>query len=82
MSDTLLARQGPHCVALKAGRTYFWCACGRSQRQPFCDGSHAGTQFTPLRFSPEDNRVAVLCGCKRTGTSPFCDCTRATLPAS
>jgi CDGSH-type Zn-finger protein len=82
MSDTLLAKQGPHSVALKVGRTYFWCACGRSQRQPFCDGSHAGTQFTPLRFCPDDNREAVLCGCKRTGTSPFCDCTRATFPAS
>ena len=76
MSDSAAAKQGPCSVPLKVGRTYFWCACGRSQRQPFCDGSHAGTGFTPLRFTPRDDHHALLCGCKRTGTSPFCDCTR------
>ena len=82
MSDPVATKPGPHSVALKVGRTYFWCACGRSQRQPFCDGSHVGTQFTPLRFAPDENRDAVLCGCKRTGTSPFCDCMRGNSPAS
>jgi CDGSH-type Zn-finger protein len=73
--DPALVQPGPCPVALKFGRTYFWCACGRSQRQPFCDGSHAGTGFTPLPFTPRDDHNAVLCGCKRTATSPFCDCT-------
>jgi CDGSH-type Zn-finger protein len=83
MPDPVVAEQGPCSVALKVGRTYFWCACGRSQRQPFCDGSHAGTEFTPLRFTPRDDHNAVLCGCKRTATGPFCDCTRdARSPAS
>ena len=82
MSSPVAAKQGPHSVVLKVGRTYFWCACGRSQRQPFCDGSHAGTEFTPLKFAPGADSEAVLCGCKRTATSPFCDCMRSALPAS
>ena len=82
MSDSAVAKQGPCSVALKVGRTYFWCACGRSQRQPFCDGSHAGTEFTPLRFAPRDDHDAVLCGCKRTRIGPFCDCTRDPLSPS
>jgi len=82
MSDSAVAKQGPCSVALKVGRTYFWCACGRSQRQPFCDGSHAGTEFTPLRFTPRDDHDAVLCGCKRTRIGPFCDCTRDRLSPS
>lgn len=83
MPDPVVAEQGPCPVTLKVGRTYFWCACGRSQRQPFCDGSHAGTEFTPLRFTPRDDHNAVLCGCKRTAKGPFCDCTRdASLAAS
>ncbi|HVW68073.1 MAG TPA: CDGSH iron-sulfur domain-containing protein [Steroidobacteraceae bacterium] len=68
------ALAGPCSVALKVGRTYFWCSCGRSRRQPFCDGSHAGTAFTPLRFAPSADHSAVLCGCKRTAAGPFCDC--------
>ena len=83
MPDPVVAEPGPCSVVLKVGRTYFWCACGRSQRQPFCDGSHAGTGFIPLRFTPRDDHKAVLCGCKRTATGPFCDCTRDALaPAS
>jgi CDGSH-type Zn-finger protein len=77
MSDPVAAKQGPRCVELKAGRTYFWCSCGVSKRHPFCDGSHAGTQFTPLKFTAQEDGAAVLCGCKGTGTSPFCDCTHA-----
>ena len=83
MPDSAVAEQGPCAVTLKVGRTYFWCACGRSRRQPFCDGSHAGTEFTPLRFTPRDDHNAVLCGCKRTAKGPFCDCSRdASSPAS
>ncbi len=75
MADVPASQSGPCCVALKVGRTYFWCACGRSRRQPFCDGSHAGTEFTPLRFALQADHSALLCGCKRTATGPFCDCT-------
>ncbi|HWU67673.1 MAG TPA: CDGSH iron-sulfur domain-containing protein [Stenotrophobium sp.] len=53
---------------------YWWCACGRSKNQPFCDGSHKGSRFTPVKFTVTDKTGTLwLCGCKRTGTPPFCD---------
>jgi CDGSH-type Zn-finger protein len=78
MAEPLVAQQGPYAVELKAG-DYWWCACGRSKRQPFCDGSHQGTGFTPLRWTlPEDGKV-WLCGCKHTGKAPLCDGTHSKL---
>jgi CDGSH-type Zn-finger protein len=68
-----VAQKGPYQVELKAGETYFWCACGRSQNQPFCDGSHKGTGFSPHRFQAETTGVVNLCGCKATDDFPFCD---------
>jgi glutamate synthase domain-containing protein 2 len=56
---------------------YCWCACGKSEKQPFCDGSHAGTEFTPVSFTPDTDGEAYLCACKRTGNPPFCDGTHA-----
>jgi CDGSH-type Zn-finger protein len=82
MPDPLLAKQGPQLVELKAGRTYFWCACGGSKRQPFCDGSHAGSQFTPRKLTAPQDCEAVLCGCKRTDRGPFCDCIHNDLTAT
>ena len=79
MSEPLIARKGPYRVELEAGKTYFWCACGRSSRQPFCDGSHKGTGLEPRRFKAERSVPAFLCGCKRTGNPPFCDGTHAKL---
>ena len=73
MTKAVIASRKPLLVELQAGRTYSWCACGRSARQPFCDGSHAGTGIEPVRFTAETNQEAVLCGCKRTGRAPFCD---------
>lgn len=72
-SAPIIAQKGPYAVELEAGKTYFWCACGRSQRQPFCDGSHKDTAFKPLKFTAEESRRAFLCGCKHTGRQPFCD---------
>lgn len=68
-----VARKSPYPVEVEAGRTYFWCACGRSQSQPFCDGSHRGTGLTPYRHTPETDGTVFFCGCKATGTPPFCD---------
>lgn len=73
MSEAIVAQRGPYAVELKAGRTYLWCACGRSARQPFCDGSHKTTSLEPVRFEAEQDGTAWLCGCKTTGTRPFCD---------
>ncbi len=60
-------------VQLTAEKQYYWCTCGRSQSQPFCDGSHKGTEFTPRAFSVDTSKSAWLCTCKKTGNSPFCD---------
>lgn len=63
----------PIAVELKAGKEYFFCRCGRSSNQPFCDGSHKVTSFTPLAFTPEKDGEAYLCRCKQTGTAPYCN---------
>lgn len=65
---------------LKAGERYFWCSCGRSKQQPFCDGSHAGTSFVPVAFKAERDEEVIFCGCKHTATPPFCDGTHSNLP--
>jgi CDGSH-type Zn-finger protein len=69
----------PIALDAKAGDTYWWCACGRSKSQPFCDGSHAGTAFTPLEWTADRDRRVMLCACKRTAKKPLCDGTHAKL---
>jgi CDGSH iron-sulfur domain-containing protein 3 len=63
----------PIPVDVEAGKSYWWCACGRSQTQPFCDGSHKGTEFTPVEFKAATSEQAWFCACKRTGKTPICD---------
>lgn len=60
--------------------TYFWCACGRSSKQPFCDGSHRGTKFLPLRVVISEEKRVKWCSCKMTKTPPFCDHSHRDLP--
>ena len=60
-------------VTVEAGKTYWWCACGLSKQQPFCDGSHKATQITPVRYKATETGARWFCVCKRTGTAPFCD---------
>ncbi len=81
MSYPVVGRPRPHLVRVKAGRVYFWCRCGRSASQPFCDGSHRGTGFSPVRFQagPEDQDL-LFCGCKETRNAPFCDGSHNNLP--
>lgn len=79
MTEAIIASPKPYFVELTKGRAYAWCACGRSRRQPFCDGAHAGTGIEPVRFVAEADQEAVLCGCKRTGRAPFCDGTHNSL---
>src|SRR6476660_5929797 len=73
MTEPERPQLSPYQVELEAGKRYAWCRCGRSQKQPFCDGSHAGTGIEPLMFTAERTELALLCGCKYTGDPPYCD---------
>jgi CDGSH-type Zn-finger protein len=73
MSEARIAQKSPFPVEVTSGRKYFWCACGRSSRQPFCDGSHEGTGFTPFAYTADEDRTLYFCGCKQTGSVPLCD---------
>ena len=63
----------PFPIELEQGSDYFWCSCGKSKNQPFCDGSHIGSEFSPKKFTAVTTETAYLCGCKNTLNSPFCD---------
>ncbi|MDH5324897.1 MAG: CDGSH iron-sulfur domain-containing protein [Gammaproteobacteria bacterium] len=73
MSEPLSPQNGPYAVDVEEGKTYYWCSCGRSKNQPFCDGSHKETGFEPTAFTAEKSDTVYLCGCKKTGKQPFCD---------
>ncbi|MEO9862504.1 MAG: glutamate synthase-related protein [Yoonia sp.] len=75
----IIAAKAPAMADLEGGKDYFWCACGMSKNQPFCDGSHAGTDVTPVKFTAEKTGKAALCQCKATANQPFCDGTHAQL---
>jgi CDGSH-type Zn-finger protein len=72
MEQPHAARKSAYAVELAPGE-YWWCACGRSKRQPFCDGSHKGSEFAPVKFTTSEAHKIPLCGCKRTAGKPFCD---------
>jgi CDGSH-type Zn-finger protein len=78
MSEPVVAETSPAVLELEAG-TYFWCACGRSQKQPFCDGSHSGTEFAPVKFEQKEKGRVALCQCKHTANQPRCDGAHAKL---
>lgn len=79
MAEAIPAQKAPYKVAVEAGRTYWWCACGRSAKQPFCDGSHKGTGLAPLKYEAAASRDLWFCGCKATRGQPLCDGSHKTL---
>jgi CDGSH-type Zn-finger protein len=73
MSDPVIAQKSPYAVDVVAGKSYYWCACGRSAAQPFCDGSHKGSGVVPLRYDATESKSVHFCGCKHTAHPPLCD---------
>lgn len=80
MSEPHIASRAPLAVEVEAGQKYWWCSCGLSKSQPFCDGSHKGSAFNPVAFVAERSERVWLCGCKRTAGRPFCDGAHKALP--
>ena len=77
--EPTIAQKSPIVQKVAPG-TYFWCACGRSKGQPFCDGSHKGTGFAPLKMEITEAKTVAWCGCKHTHNDCFCDGSHAKLP--
>jgi len=79
MSDPVVAQTSPYAVELEEGQQYAWCSCGRSSKQPFCDGTHKEFGMKPTVFTAEKSGTAYLCGCKSSAKQPFCDGTHKSL---
>ncbi|MBV2235595.1 MAG: CDGSH iron-sulfur domain-containing protein [Sterolibacterium sp.] len=79
MAQPEIPQKAPYPVAVEAGKSYWWCACGRSKSQPFCDGSHQGTAFSPVEYKAETSDTVYFCGCKHSKQGPLCDGTHNTL---
>ena len=78
MAEPQIAAKSPICQDVEPG-TYWWCACGRSKTQPFCDGSHLETEFVPIEVNIDTARQVFWCACKHSGNKPYCDGTHNTL---
>jgi len=72
MTDAICSQAKPYVLELESGE-YWWCSCGRTKTQPFCDGSHEGTSFRPVSFELTEKTQVYLCGCRRTAEAPMCD---------
>ena len=73
INESIVAQKGPYAIEVKEGKTYYWCQCGRSNKQPFCDGSHKGTNFNPIPYKAKENKKVFFCGCKKTSNQTFCE---------
>ncbi|MBI2813519.1 MAG: CDGSH iron-sulfur domain-containing protein [Opitutae bacterium] len=80
MPEPVIAQRSPYAVNVEAGKTYAWCACGRSAAQPFCDGSHKGTGLAPKLFKAGQSGPVYFCGCKHSKTGATCDGSHQTMP--
>ncbi len=79
MTKPKVAQTSPIPIEVEAGKSYFWCSCGQSANQPFCDGSHKDTDFVPMKYTAETTGRVFFCGCKATGKQPLCDGTHSKL---
>lgn len=79
MTERQIAQKAPYPVDVEAGKTYYWCACGQSKKQPFCDGSHKETGIAPVAWTAEQTGQSYFCGCKHSNNEPLCDGSHAKL---
>ncbi len=79
MAEPIVAQKAPYKFEVAAGRNYLWCACGRSEKQPICDGSHSGSGITPIVYRAEEAKTVWFCGCKASAKKPLCDGTHKSL---
>jgi CDGSH-type Zn-finger protein len=78
--DPHIAQKAPYASNVEAGKDYYWCSCGPSKSQPFCDGSHKGSEFTPVKYHAEESKTVYFCGCKHSAAKPMCDGSHKALP--
>ena len=74
-----IAQRSPLVAQLEEGKTYYWCSCGKSASQPFCDGSHQGSAFSPKAYTADKSGTVYFCACKQTNSAPFCDGSHASI---
>ena len=79
MNEAVITKKSPYLADVIEGKDYYWCSCGQSEKQPFCDGSHKGTIFNPVVFKATESKKMYFCGCKTTSNQPFCDGTHNSL---
>lgn len=79
MSQPEIANTMPYPTEVEKDKTYYWCACGKSNKQPFCDGSHKDTEITPIAYTAPKNKIVFFCGCKQSAKAPICDGTHSDL---
>ena len=68
-----IAQKNPYAVDVESGKSYYWCSCGKSKNQPFCDGAHQGSNFTPVEYKATESKTVYFCGCKLSANQPLCD---------
>ncbi len=79
MAEHVIAQKGPYPVVVEEGKSYWWCSCGKSKSQPFCDGSHKDSEFSPVEYKAEKSGPVYFCGCKHSKNGVSCDGTHNTL---
>jgi len=79
MTEPVIAQKSPIAIEVEAGKNYFWCACGESANQPFCDGAHKGGSFVPTKYTAEKEGKVFFCGCKKSVNGALCDGTHKKL---
>lgn len=75
MSDKqpVIAQKSPFAIDVETGKSYWWCSCGKSATQPFCDGSHKGSDFSPIEYKADKSEAVYFCGCKQSANGALCD---------